>query len=141
MKRLNNTASTLAVQLVLRGATDITGFSLLGHGWEICQASGVGLRFDFASLPFTKGAQRYAQEFIFPGGASDNRMYYGKHVHFDSRLDEPSQMLLFDPQTSGGLLLAVPPDKLSGYQKRAAELQQPVWLVGEVLPGNMIEVV
>jgi len=141
MKRLNNTASALAVELGLRGATDITGFSLLGHGWEICLASGVGLRFDFASLPFTKGAQRYAQEFIFPGGASDNRVYYQEHVRFDPHLDESSQMLLFDPQTSGGLLLAVPPDKLSGYQKRAAELQQPVWLVGEVLPGNTIEVV
>jgi selenide,water dikinase len=141
MKRLNNTASLLAVELGLRGATDITGFSLLGHSWEVAQASGVGLRFEFASLPFTKGAQRYAQEFIFPGGASDNRLYYGKYVHFDPRLDEPSQMLLFDPQTSGGLLVAVPPDKLSGYQQRAAELNQPVWLVGEVVPGNTIEVV
>ncbi len=140
MKRLNRSASELAVEFNLRGGTDITGYSLLGHGLELAQASGVGLHFSFEKIPFVRGAHRYAQEWIFPGGSSDNRLYYGAHVHFAPQIDEPSQMLLFDAQTSGGLLLAVPPDQLNPLLKRAAQVGQPLWVVGECLTGTGIEV-
>ena len=85
MKRLNKQASELAVEFGVRGGTDVTGFSLLGHAWEMAQASGVGLRFAFEKIPFTRGARSYAQQWIFPGGSSDNRLYYEAHVHFASR--------------------------------------------------------
>lgn len=140
MKRLNKTAGELAVEFDLRGGTDITGFGLLGHGYELAAASGVSLRFFFGKLPFTRGAQRYAQEWIFPGGASDNRLYFGLHVHFAPDVDEPSQMLLFDAQTSGGLLLAIPPGKVDDLFERAAQLGQPLWAIGEVAEGEGIEV-
>ena len=140
MKILNKIAAQLAVELELSGGTDVTGFGLLGHSWEMAQASGVGLRFHFEKIPFTQGAQRYASEWVFPGGASDNRLYYGDRVHFDTKIDEPSQMLLFDPQTSGGLLLAVPPEKLTDLIDRAGQLKQPIWIIGEVFEGNSIEV-
>ena len=55
-------------------------------------------------------------------------------------VDEPAQMLLFDPQTSGGLLLGVPREKLDAFEKRARELNQPVWVIGEVRAGQGIEV-
>jgi selenide,water dikinase len=141
MKRLNRTAGELAVEAGVRGGTDITGFSLLGHGWEVAEASGAGLRLDFKHIPFTAGAQRYAQEFIFPGGASDNRLYYSPHVRFDAGIDEASQMLLFDPQTSGGLMLAVPPEKLEGLMQSAQRAGQPLWQIGEVVSGSGIEVI
>jgi selenide,water dikinase len=140
MKRLNKQASELAVEFGVRGGTDITGFSLLGHAWEVAEASGVGLRFDWKKIPFTRGARRYAQEWIFPGGASDNRLYYEAHVHFASSIAEYEQMLLFDAQTSGGLLLAVPPDRLDSLLRRAGEAQQPVWVVGEAVSGGDIQV-
>ena len=146
MKRLNKEASELAVELGLRGGTDITGFSLLGHGLELADASGahlsrpVGLRFFFEKIPFTRGARRYADEFIFPGGSSDNRLYYGSRVSFAQHIDEPSQMLLFDAQTSGGLLLAVPADKVDVLQARAAQVGQLLWVVGEVTNRDGIEV-
>jgi selenide,water dikinase len=140
MKRLNKQASELAVEFGVRGGTDITGFSLLGHAWEVAEASGVGLRFDWKKIPFTRGARRYAQEWIFPGGASDNRLYYEAHVHFASHIAEYEQMLLFDAQTSGGLLLAVPPDRLDSLLRRAGESQQPVWVVGEAVSGGDIQV-
>ncbi len=140
MKRLNKTAGQLAVETGLHGGTDITGFSLLGHAWEMAQASGVGLRLVYEQIPFIHGAQRYAADFIFPGGASDNRLYFGPHVRFDPEIDEASRMLLFDPQTSGGLLLAVPPQKLDGLLERAAETGQPLWPIGEVIAGSGIEV-
>jgi selenide,water dikinase len=140
MKRLNKTAAELAVEFGLRGATDITGFSLLGHAWEIAQASGVGLRFHFEQIPFTQGAKAYAADWIFPGGASDNRLFYSPHVRFSSAIDEPAMMLLFDPQTSGGLLLSVPAEKLAAFRARAKEIGQPFWVIGEVLEGEGIEV-
>jgi len=140
MKRLNKTAAELAVEFELNGGTDITGFSLLGHAWEMAEASGVGMRFDFEKIPFTRGARRYAQQWIFPGGSSDNRLFYGPHVSFAPDIAEPSQMLLFDAQTSGGLLMAVPPQKLDPLLQRAAILGQVLWVVGEVLEGDSIEV-
>ncbi len=140
MKRLNRQASELAVEFELRGGTDVTGFSLLGHGLEMAEASGVGLRFFFERIPFTRGAQRYAQEWIFPGGSADNKLFYGSRVRFAPGIDEASQMLLFDAQTSGGLLLAVPPQRLAGLLERAAQVGQPLWAVGEVVDGEGIEV-
>lgn len=141
MKRLNKTAAELAVAFSLRGGTDITGFGLLGHAWEMAEASGVGLRFSVKKIPLTSGAQRYAREWIFPGGSADNRLFYGRHVHFDPQIPEVSQMLLFDAQTSGGLLLAVPMEKLNSMQEQAVSLDQPLWVVGEVIQGEAIEVV
>ena len=141
MKRLNDVAAGLAVEFGVRGGTDVTGFSLLGHAWEMAEASNVGMRFYFDQVPFTRGARRYAQEWIFPGGSSDNRQYYSPHVRFAEHLAETDQMLLFDAQTSVGLLLAVPPDRLDAMLARAAALGQVLWVVGEATAGGGIEVV
>ena len=140
MKKLNKVAAELAVEFDLHSGTDVTGFSLLGHACEMAEASNVGIRFSHSRIPLTSGARTYAQEFIFPGGTYDNRLYFGSNVHFDPALDEPSQLLLFDPQTSGGLLLAVPQGKLAQLQNRAVQLEQPLWVIGEVIPGKGIEV-
>lgn len=140
MKRLNNLAREAALKFGLQGGTDITGFGFLGHAWEMAQASGVGMRFFHQKVPLIRGARRYAEDWIFPGGSSDNRMYFGPHVHFSRQVDEPAQMLLFDAQTSGGLLLAVPPEKLGGLFDHAAGVGLVLWEVGEVLEGKGIEV-
>ena len=140
MKRLNKNAAELAVEFGVCAGTDVTGFSLLGHGWEMAEASGVGLRFIYGQIPFIRGARQYAERFIFPGGSSDNRLYFGPHVNFFPEIDEASQMLLFDAQTSGGLLLAVPPEVLDDMLARAGEIGQELWVVGEVVEGDEIEV-
>lgn len=140
MTRLNRTAGLLAVETGLLAGTDVTGFSLIGHGFEMAQSSGVALHFYYAQIPFVTGARKYAEMWAFPGGASDNRAYFSPHVTFASSIDEAAQMLLFDPQTSGGLLLGVPQEKLAQFISRARELDQPVWLIGEVRPGSGIEV-
>jgi selenide,water dikinase len=140
MSRLNKTAGQLANEFGLRGGTDITGFGLLGHGMEMTNASKVALHFDYEKLPFLSGARGYAEKGIFPGGAFDNKKYFGETVRFDKKIDEPSQMLTFDPQTSGGLLLGVPGEKLAEFQSRAEELGQPAWVVGEIRKGKGIQV-
>jgi len=140
MKRLNKSASELAVEFNLRGGTDITGYSLIGHALEMAKASGVAIRFEFGKMPFVNSARKYAQMGTFPGGAFDNRSFYRADVKFANELDEPSEMLLFDPQTSGGLLLGVAQEKLSAFLKRAEEMRQPVWVIGEARSGAGIEI-
>ena len=141
MKRLNRAASQLATEFSLRGGTDVTGYSLLGHGTEMSEASRVSLRFDLTAIPFLSGARKYAKQGIFPGGAFDNKRHFESGVRFADAIDEPDQMLLFDPQTSGGLLLGVPPEKLDSFLGRAHELSQAVWVIGSVEAGTGINVV
>lgn len=140
MEKLNKEASLLAVECHADAATDVTGFSLLGHAWEMASASGVGMKMRYRQIPFLSGAKGYADKWLFPGGASDNRLYFEPHVHFSPDLDEVSRMLLFDPQTSGGLLLAIPPTEIEDLKNRAAQLDQPVWEIGEVTDSDIIEV-
>jgi selenide,water dikinase len=140
MKQLNNKAGQLANEFGLRAGTDITGYSLLGHAMEMADASGVGLSFEFASIPFISCARKYAEKGCFAGGAFDNKGYFEAKVGFAEAIDEESQMLLFDPQTSGGLLLGVPQEKLDAFLARAQELGQAVWVVGSVETGSGIRV-
>jgi len=140
MKRLNRAASELAVEFSLTAATDITGYSLLGHGTEMAKASAVALQFDFAAIPFVSGARKYAALGTFPGGAFDNLSHFSPEVEFDSALGEQERMLLFDPQTSGGLLLGIPASRLEEFLRRARELDQPAWQVGRVHEGSGINV-
>jgi len=140
MSRLNKSAGQLAAEFGLRGGTDITGFGFLGHAMEMAEASGVSLQIKYSKLPFLSGARGYAEKGIFPGGAFDNRQHFGPSVTFGAGIDEPAEMLLFDPQTSGGLLLGVPQEKLETFLNRAKELDQPAWVIGNVAPGQGIQV-
>jgi selenide,water dikinase len=141
MTRLNRDAAELALELGVCGATDITGFSFLGHAWEMASASKVGMRFPWEQIPFISGAKTYAEKFIFPGGASDNKLYFEERVQYNRELADEEKLLLFDPQTSGGLLLSVPAENLETLQTRAKEIGQPLWVVGEVIEGNHLEIV
>jgi len=140
MSRLNKTAGQLAIEFNARGGTDITGFGFLGHASEMAEASGVALQIEYAKIPLLSGARGYAQKGIFPGGAFDNKSHFEPFVSFADDIDEPAQMLLFDPQTSGGLLFGVERQKLDALQQRAKKLGQPIWVVGEVQAGRGIHV-
>jgi selenide, water dikinase len=141
MKKLNRAAGALAVESGLRGGTEVTGFSLLGHASEMAAASGVCIQFEMKKIPFVSCAHKYAEMGTFPGGASDNRRYYGSRIHFSRDISEENQMLLYDPQTSGGLLLAIPGVGKDAFIKRAGEMGLPVWEIGEALIGEGIRVV
>ena len=140
MKRLNNAASQLAVEFGLRGGTDITGYSLLGHGMEMADSSGVSFQLDFSNIPFISGARKYAEKGAFAGGAFDNKKHFEAKVKFAGPIDEANQMLLFDPQTSGGLLLGVPLENLDAFLARAQAMDQAVWEIGRVETGTGIEI-
>jgi len=140
MKKLNKDAAALAVEFHLRGGTDVTGFSLLGHGSEMAAASGVGLRFFVEKLPFVSCARKYAGMGTFAGGVYDNLQHFGPMVQFAPDISKETRMLMFDPQTSGGLLLAVPRRKLAGFLQRAREISQPAWVVGQAFKGEGLEI-
>jgi selenide,water dikinase len=142
MKRLNRTATQAGQALGgIKGATDVTGFGLLGHGIEMAQASGSKFVLELNQIPLLEGAAAYAAQFIFPGGASNNKIFFEKDVTFASTIPDERQWLLWDPQTSGGLLMAVPAERLADFQSICAERNQPVWVVGQVIAGIGIEVV
>lgn len=134
MMRLNGAASeaTLAAGGVC--ATDVTGFGLLGHASEMARASGVTLQLDCDAIPLMTGARRYADQAIFPGGSRENRRHFGAGTAFDPRVSEPEQMLLFDAQTSGGLLIALPGESVDSFAAEMSRRNAPWWRIGEVLP-------
>ena len=107
---------------------------------EMADASGVKLIFHFDQIPLVSCARKYAELWTFPGGTSDNRVHFGPRVAFAEGISEMEQMLLFDAQTSGGLLLAVPQGKAEGFLALARKWDQPAWIIGEVTSGKGIVV-
>lgn len=140
MKLLNRDAAQLAVDFGLHGATDITGFGLIGHAMEMAEASGVSLRIHYSSIPLMKAAQKYAEAYTFPGGASDNMEYFSPKVTLEGELSINLLTLLYDPQTSGGLLIAVPEEKASQFQAEADARAIPMWQIGTVSTGSGIAI-
>lgn len=136
MSRLNRAASRLAVAAQVHAMTDITGYSLLGHAHEMAHLGGVDFVFRFDSLPWMDGAMAYAEQDMFPGGMGRNRDYFSTWVTFDSAISEAEQNLLFDPQTSGGLLMAVSPEKASALLDQLLQHDESARLVGSVEPGD-----
>ena len=143
MLRLNRQAAELAQPFAPHSATDVTGFGLLGHAAEIARNSGVGLRVSLGALPALPGALEYAAAGIVPGGLHRNRAFLEQdgYVRYESGDDVPRQRLLFDPQTSGGLLLVLPPERADALQAAYAAAGVSCWRVGEVVAGQGIVVV
>jgi len=108
MKRLNRDALRALVRHGARACTDVTGFSFAGHALELADKGGVGLRVFAGALPYLEGAAELAASGFLPGGAHRNRAFYAPSVAFAAGLDEAFRGLFFVPETSGGLLAAVP---------------------------------
>lgn len=140
MQQLNRQAAGLAQQVDFHAMTDITGFALLGHACEMAEGSGVRFRFFFDQLPLLPGVKEYADQWLFPGGACNNQRTFQEQVSFEG-LEEEMQMLLFTPETSGGLLIALPPDQADRLSELCRQAGQAIWRVGEVVEGSGVHVV
>ena len=95
----------------VKAATDVTGFALLGHAWEMACASKVTIEIDAGALPFLDGALELVSEGMLTSGDKTNREYVGNDAQIDPSVDENVTKLLFDPQTAGGMLIAISADK------------------------------
>jgi len=131
MCRLNAVASRAAVDIGARCATDITGFGLLGHASHIARASKVVVRIRVASVPVLPGAREAFRDGSRTGGAVRNEDYLNPLVSWGS-VSAENRALLVDPQTSGGLLVAVPPERLSDYLSRVEGAIE----IGEIAPAS-----
>jgi selenide,water dikinase len=95
----------------VKGATDVTGFALLGHAWEVARASNVTIEIDSARVPLITGALELAAAGSLTGADKTNREYVGEDISISDAIDVNLVKLLYDPQTAGGLLLAIPENK------------------------------
>ena len=108
MVALNDVASRVARDFPVHACSDVTGFGLLGHGTEMAMGSGVSLVFEAGKLPLLPGAVRLAEEGLLTGGCKRNRAYLSDKVSVSPSVGAGLEEVAFDPQTSGGLLIAVP---------------------------------
>jgi selenide,water dikinase len=132
MEELNRKASELMVRFRAGAATDVTGYGLLGHALEMAQASQVTIRIYSELLPLMPEVLSLAQAGMIPGGAKANREFVQPHVTVPDSIDENLVHVMFDPQTSGGLLISIPENMTDTFEKQADEQGVFAQLVGRV---------
>lgn len=139
MLRLNRGASMLMRAIGVNAATDITGYGLIGHAMEVVEKSGVHIRLSANRVPLLDGAERYAREGRLPGGGGRNVAYYTSlttpMLTIDSEVPQEIVDLMFDPQTSGGLLISVPGHRAARLEAAFVEASEPIWPIGIVEEG------
>ena len=135
MRLLNGRASEVLVRNAIASATDVTGFGLLGHALEVARASGVALAFDARSLPVLPGALELARDGVATGGAAHNRRFVAPALMIGTIAPE-ALVIAHDPQTSGGLLAAVPPERVPAVDAELAGAGVERWWVGRVETGK-----
>ncbi|KPK36205.1 MAG: hypothetical protein AMK70_03190 [Nitrospira bacterium SG8_35_1] len=136
MLMLNKTASKAAVAAGAHAATDVTGFGLLGHGLNIAKSSKVTLILESAEIPFMKKVKDLAAADAVPKGARNNLDYCSKKTSFGASVPNAYRLALSDPQTSGGLLLSLPPKGMKKFDQLMKKAQAPYWVIGEVIKGS-----
>ena len=132
MRALNRRASEVLAALGVRAATDVTGFGLLGHGLEMARGSGTAFVFDAAALPALDGALDLARAGVETGGAAHNRRFVAPALAIGSDVPGELVALAHDPQTSGGLLAAVPGALVADAERQLAAAGVDHWRIGRV---------
>ncbi len=130
MKTLNKTAAEAAQLALAHSLTDITGFGLLGHAHEMAHLGMMDFHLELDKLPWLPGALRYGAAGAFPGGMGRNLDYFGRWVKFGPGVSQLMQDLLMTPETSGGLLVALPNDQVEAF-KAHCETAVPIGHVTE----------
>lgn len=125
-------AAEVMRQFSVRGATDITGFGLLGHAWELAKASGVTMEINAASLPLIHGALEMARRKMLTQGDKTNREYVGDDVFLDTDITKEMASLLYDPQTAGGMLISIVSDQADAMLAKLREHYPDAAMIGRV---------
>jgi selenide,water dikinase len=137
MTTLNKAAADIMVGVGVNAATDITGFGLLGHAWEMARASRVNLTITADRVPVIDGVQELAAKKLYPLGTIKNYRFIKPYVSFDRHLTKSARLVLCDAQTSGGLLISVPRGRVSrlliGLEQAGVENACPI---GDVTKGT-----
>jgi selenide, water dikinase len=134
MTTLNAAPAQAMVEVGVEAATDVTGYGLLGHTHEMLSASGVAAEIDAASVPFLPGALELAEAGVVPSGTRSNLAFVEPHVDW-GEAPEPERLALADAQTSGGLLIAVSPEKAEQLASALAARGIDAARIGRTIPG------
>lgn len=144
MLQLNRLAAEVARGVGAIGVTDVTGFGLLGHAAEMVQASGVGIALDASRLPVLPGARELAEKGYFSGGVTRNRRHveavFGPRLRIHRDVPAPLAALLFESETSGGLLFSVAVDRACEVAPQFADHGAQCWEIGTVVAAPTITV-
>lgn len=141
MAALNREACLAMNEIGAQAATDVTGFGLLGHLSEMLRDGGIGARLQFSNIPFLDGARELAERGAIPGGTKKNLAKAMENTRFPSGMPEVEHLLLADAQTSGGLIIAVAPEKTAALLARLQELKTlAAVVIGEFTEKPGIEV-
>lgn len=135
MTRLNRDASRIARKVSVNAMTDVTGFGLLGHAYEMSAASGARIRLFASSVPTLPGVVEYAYRGVHTGGAARNRKYLQDKIVVDEAVSDEMRQALLDPQTSGGLLIAVDAAKARRLEREFERADVSYWAIGDVIEG------
>jgi selenide,water dikinase len=137
MAALNRRAGeTLAASGAVHALTDITGFGLLGHAWEMAEGSGVAFKLRLAAVPLLEGVLALAALDVVPGGSKANLAWVEPHVRFDAGVDGSARLALADAQTNGGLLAAIAPERLEAVLEALRQSDVQAAVVGEVVASE-----
>ncbi len=137
MAALNRRAGeTLAASGAVHALTDITGFGLLGHAWEMAEGSAVAFRLRLASVPILEGVLALAAQGFVPGGTKANLAWVEPHVRFEGGVDGSARLALADAQTNGGLLAAIAPERLEAVLEALRQSDVQAAVIGEVVASE-----
>ncbi len=139
MTTLNRQAAHAAARANAHSMTDITGFGLLGHAHEMAEQAQADFHFDLNTLPWLPGTVEYAQAGTFPGGMGNNLHFFAPVVRFGDGVSQLYQDMLFTPETSGGLLVAVAPEMAGLFMEKMAG--QTAVVIGHVTGGSGLIIV
>ncbi len=126
MTHLNRGGAEAMVAVGVHACTDVTGFGLLGHLAGMLRAGGIGAELAWSAVPFLPGVVEFVERGVCPGGTKRNLEHFGRSVDFDPSLTESQRLAIADAQTSGGLLIACPPDAAPALDRALREAAVPV---------------
>lgn len=137
MENLNNISSFLSLKYRASALTDVTGYGLIGHLSEMLRED-IGVNLFFNKIPFYNKALKMARDYNFPGGAYSNQKFYENYLKIEGNFEDEEIISLFSPETSGGLLIALPEDKAEEFEKEAEKENQKVYRIGNFFKGKGI---
>jgi selenide,water dikinase len=117
----------------VKGATDVTGFALLGHAWEMAKSSQVTIELDSSTVPLLEGALELAAQGMLTSGDRTNREYVGTDIELGDSVGKETRSLFFDPQTAGGMLISIPAERAPDLLARLRENYRQAQVIGRVL--------
>lgn len=133
MSMLNKSAAEVLHDFHPNAVTDVTGFGLMGHAFEMAKGSGVSIEFSYSSIPLLDGTKELAAKGVIPGGSKANHQWLEEKVHYDASITKEDQWIVCDAITSGGLLVSLPEDEAEKYVEALGLHSISARIIGRVL--------